>query len=53
MEDLNKIKHDIRNQLQIILWALQVEATERHRGEGLIAIQAILEAMEGINGGED
>ena len=52
MKDLNKIKHDIRNHLQIILWALQAEATESHRGQGLMAVQAILEAVEGINGGE-
>ena len=52
MKDLSKIKHDIRNHLQIILWALQAEAEDNCRQQGKEAVQAILEAVEGINGGE-
>ena len=53
MKDLNKIKHDIRNHLQVIIWALQPESKAEYKSEGKKVVQAIVEALEGINGGED
>ena len=53
MKDLNEIKHEIRNHLQVIIWALQPESKAECKSEGKKAVQAIVEALEGINGGED
>jgi hypothetical protein len=50
MKDLNEIKHEIANHLQVILWALQPESEGKCMREAKEAVRGIVEALEGING---
>ena len=53
MKDINEIKHEIRNHLQSILFALQAEADDCHRVNGKEAVQGILNSLNDINGGKN
>jgi hypothetical protein len=50
MKDLNEIKHEIANHLQVILWALQPESKAECVSEAKKAVHAIVEALEGVSG---
>ena len=42
----SKLEHDIRNDLQTILWALEIESGEDARRDGKKAVQSILSTLK-------
>ena len=42
------LEHDIRNHLQVILWALEIDAGEEARRDGKKAVQSILNTLREV-----